>query len=70
MSDQANLVYYFDSDSGKHYVSSFDTFSNKYPSLLFVPALSPQLLWLNLEELDFDAGTGVRLISVETDFFL
>jgi hypothetical protein len=28
------------------------------------------MVWLNLEELDFDAGTGVRLISVETDFFL
>ena len=36
----------------------------------FVPALSPQMVWLNLNELDFDAGTGVRLISVETDVFL
>ena len=40
------------------------------PAHYFVPALSPQMVWLNLEELDFDAGTGVRLISVETDFFL
>jgi hypothetical protein len=39
-------------------------------SFFFVPALSPQMVWLNLNELDFDAGTGVRLISVETDFFL
>ena len=69
VSDQANLVYYF--DSGKHYVSSFDTFSLiSIPAHFFVPALSPQMVWLNLEELDFDAGTGVRLISVETDFFL
>ena len=40
------------------------------PAHYFVPALSPQMVWLNLEELDFDAGTGVRLISVKTDFFL
>jgi hypothetical protein len=39
-------------------------------SFFFAPALSPQMVWLNLNELDFDAGTGVRLISIETDFFL
>jgi len=33
----------------------------------FDSALSPQMVWLNLRQIDFSPGSGIRAIAIETN---